>query len=594
MGSNDINIGGDFTNLGVFNSGTGTVIFDGTGISNITGSTSFNNLTCTTPNKVIKFKQGDNFIINGTLNINGQNQGTEIVISSQNSIDRFTIKVNSEQEIYYVNVSYCEVDDTGENIIVSNSINGGNNDDTGPDAHLIISGIATYLSISGNSTMTAGTTNELTITAYDSNNRVATGYNGNYGLIFSGLSNSPNGYKPKIEGTEFDNMPIIVNFNRGISGVGLTTLTAYCAETKTLFVSDGEIDSTGYSLDLTVNPAQASSMQYRVDVSDITAGNIMVPSVEIGLYDEYGNLCTNDSTTQISLSKKSGPGSISVSSPKQAINGIVVFNDITGTQAGQYVLTASSVGLSSIDSSSFNILAGELGYFKVEGIISPHIAGTFTTATVTAYDIYDNIKSNYLGEIVFSSSDRGSNTILPTPYTFTEADNGRHTFTNGIRLTTPGIHWVKVRGDGKEGWQVGIEVEPEYELIDIPQLPQPPQPSIGQQPPIETPEQKIDLPEQRPVKLIDSEDKTKTEEGTKEIIKGRGRGDIFYFRYVDKDNEDLRRRYKKYYKKGKYRTVVIVIEGKVVMAPYDEKGVKEEGSKTLTDGDSSQQEGEVK
>ncbi|MFT5280950.1 MAG: hypothetical protein ACI9AR_000392, partial [Flavobacteriaceae bacterium] len=50
---------------------------------------------------------------------------------------------------------------------------------------------ATYLKVTGGTTMDAGDSNELTITAYDSGDSVATGYTGAKTLTFSGLSDAP-------------------------------------------------------------------------------------------------------------------------------------------------------------------------------------------------------------------------------------------------------------------------------------------------------------------------------------------------------------------------------------------------------------------
>jgi len=44
------------------------------------------------------------------------------------------------------------------------------------------------------------------------------------------------------------------------------------------------------------------------------------------------------------------------------------------------------------------------------------------------------------------------------------------------------------------------------------------------------------------------------------------------------------KKYKKHYTQGKYRTVVIVFEGKVLTAPYSEKGVDEKQGVMVTAG----------
>ncbi len=51
---------------------------------------------------------------------------------------------------------------------------------------------------------------------------------------------------------------------------------------------------------------------------------------------------------------------------------------------------------------------------------------------------------------------------------------------------------------------------------------------------------------------------------------------------------------RKRYPKGKYRTIVVVYEGKVVMTPYDETGLRTDEAVTLVGGQSTAQDGEVK
>src|SRR5205085_1649750 len=56
--------------------------------------------------------------------------------------------------------------------------------------------------------------------------------------------------------------------------------------------------------------------------------------------------------------------------------------------------------------------------------------------TVTASDPYGNTATSYLGTVHFSSSD--SKATLPSDYTFTGTDAGKHTFTLGATLKTAG------------------------------------------------------------------------------------------------------------------------------------------------------------
>jgi hypothetical protein len=72
----------------------------------------------------------------------------------------------------------------------------------------------------------------------------------------------------------------------------------------------------------------------------------------------------------------------------------------------------------------------------VTGITDPITKGTASNVTVTAYDAYDNVATDYLGTIAFTSTDAAI--TKPANYTFIGGDNGAHTFTNGITFNTVG------------------------------------------------------------------------------------------------------------------------------------------------------------
>jgi hypothetical protein len=115
-------------------------------------------------------------------------------------------------------------------------------------------GIPAYLMVTGSSSMDAGESNELTITAYDANGNVATSYTGSQNLIFSGPSSASDGTMPTVEGADVGTSTT-VNFTNGVSDTGAATLIAYRAETTEVDVTDGTIDSFGdpsYDLDLKV------------------------------------------------------------------------------------------------------------------------------------------------------------------------------------------------------------------------------------------------------------------------------------------------------------------------------------------------------
>jgi hypothetical protein len=124
----------------------------------------------------------------------------------------------------------------------------------------------------------------------------------------------------------------------------------------------------------------------------------------------------------------------------------------TGTYLIQTQIAEGNVIDISDDISGVVITPAPIDYFTVQGIENPHTAGDQTTAIVTAYDEFDNIKTDYTGTITFSSSDTKDTRELPENYTFLLDDAGEKTFENLIKLTTASSNaWVRVTGDGKQG-----------------------------------------------------------------------------------------------------------------------------------------------
>lgn len=97
--------------------------------------------------------------------------------------------------------------------------------------------------------------------------------------------------------------------------------------------------------------------------------------------------------------------------------------------------------------------------FTVTGLVSGKPGGTKQSITVTAKDATGATATTYRGTVQFSSTDVHAG--LPRDYTFTAADNGRHTFTSGVTLMTKGTHEVRVRDrttSAIEGAQTGVNV----------------------------------------------------------------------------------------------------------------------------------------
>jgi hypothetical protein len=107
-----------------------------------------------------------------------------------------------------------------------------------------------------------------------------------------------------------------------------------------------------------------------------------------------------------------------VSGPAVAITATdTLTGTITGTQSGILVLPDTSAAT-----------------LQVTDFPNPQTAGVAGSVTITAKTSGGATATGYTGTIKFTSTDGAAN--LPADYTFVAADNGVHTFTGGVTLTT--------------------------------------------------------------------------------------------------------------------------------------------------------------
>jgi hypothetical protein len=124
-----------------------------------------------------------------------------------------------------------------------------------------------------------------------------------------------------------------------------------------------------------------------------------------------------------------------------ADNGVHTFNNVVLKTANSQTITVSDTYFTAITGkATVTVSPLAASTLTVSDLISPSIAGTQETVTVSAKDQFGNIATSYLGKLHFKSSD--GNASLPVDYTFVGSDNGVHTFTNGVTLRTAGSQTV--------------------------------------------------------------------------------------------------------------------------------------------------------
>jgi hypothetical protein len=120
---------------------------------------------------------------------------------------------------------------------------------------------------------------------------------------------------------------------------------------------------------------------------------------------------------------------------------------ITLKTAGMQTITVSDVANGGAAPVTITVLVNPAATSQLSLQVPPRTtAGVPFSITVTALDQFGNVTPSYTGTIQFSSSDTHTGIVLPGPYTFTtggpSADNGAHTFFNGITLETAGIQTI--------------------------------------------------------------------------------------------------------------------------------------------------------
>ncbi|MBA7635960.1 hypothetical protein ES703_43571 [subsurface metagenome] len=335
----------------------------------------------------------------------------------------------------------------------------------------VIPGEASYLKVAGNSTVMAGDSKELTVTAYDAQGNVATGFTGPKNLVFSGPNASPDGTPPTVEDVEIATIPIPVNFTNGISDSGAATLKVYKAEETSV---DVEVDGNGinsfanpdYDYDLTVIPAD--SAQIRVETESDGSG-IVVPeqdvisgssiTVHAVLRDAYDNYVMNEVAEWKLISKQGGV----VDTDLNPVQSYAVF---TGHLVGSAKIRATYDSLTTVDSGTITVNVGPLDHFDFSPIGNKRAQLPFSV-TITAKDVGGNTVTSHAGPNSLSLTQQG--TLIPT---------NTGTFTNGvwtgdvtINETHTGVQ-IQTTSDSNSGTSNSFDVLPPVLLISTaPPLP---------------------------------------------------------------------------------------------------------------------------
>jgi subtilase family serine protease len=216
------------------------------------------------------------------------------------------------------------------------------------------------------------------------------------------------------------------------------------AGTYALQATDGSLTSaTSDSFSITAAaPAQLAFVQ---QPSSATAGNDITPSITVDIKDQFGNLVSS-STSSITLSAESGPGSLSGTTTEAATNGIATFSSVSLTTAGTYTLQASSSGLTSAISSSFNVTAPVPTQLIFITQPADSIAGQTISPALTV-DIEDSEDEVVIADNADVTLSVASGPGNPSGTLTVAATNGVATFAN-VLLDTAGTYTLLASASG--------------------------------------------------------------------------------------------------------------------------------------------------
>jgi Beta-propeller repeat len=305
---------------------------------------------------------------------------------------------------------------------------------------------ATTFAISGfPSPEIAGTPGTFTVTAENVSGGMNTGYTGT------------------VHFTSSDPLAVLqadYTFTASDQGVHTFSATLDTAGTQSIAATDTTYGFVGSETGIAVNPAAASSFILTGYPSPTNAG--LAGTFAVTALDAFGNVATGYAgTVHFTSSDPLAvlPADYTFSA---ADNGIRTFGATLNTTGAQSVSTTDT-STSSVTGTQAAIAVDPASLpaktFTINGFPSSTTAGTAGTITVTARDANGAVAPSYRGTIHFTSGDAQAG--LPADFTFTNADQGVHTF--AVTLKTAGSRFIAATDiaiTNINGSESGIVVKP--------------------------------------------------------------------------------------------------------------------------------------
>jgi hypothetical protein len=297
-----------------------------------------------------------------------------------------------------------------------------------------------FLLVAESSAPTAGSADNLTITAQDAYGNVATSYTGSKSLTFSGASASPGGNQPTVvnsagTATNFGTAAAIT-FAGGVAAVSSSkngVMRLYKSGAASIGVSDGSL-STKAPLEVTVSPAAGSKFVLTATTTTPAAG--AADNLTITTQDAYGNVATSyTGAKSITFSGALASPNGTVPTVSDSSGNDVAFGSTTAIEFSAGVATVNGakngamklykIGSTSVKAGDGSLttptaltvtVAATASRLLLASSATSLTAGGSANLTITALDAYENTVTTYTGSksLTFSGASASPGNNKPT------------------------------------------------------------------------------------------------------------------------------------------------------------------------------------
>jgi hypothetical protein len=276
---------------------------------------------------------------------------------------------------------------------------------------------------------TAGSAIDVTVSALDAFNQVVNDYTGTIHFTTSDMNHVlPDDY------TFLANEQGVHTFT---GGVILRT-----AGSQTVSVNDTATPSAAGSANVSIDPAAADHLFLLQQPTDSTAGEAILPALEVEILDRFNNLTSSLASITMSLGANPGGGTLAGTTTQAAISGIATFVDLSIDKAGEgYTLQAMNSGLTGTISNEFTITPAAADHLFFLQQPTDTVAGQAIAPTVQVeiLDRFGNRTASTADVSIAIGANPGSGTLAGT--TTQAAISGTATF-GDLWIDTTGVGYT--------------------------------------------------------------------------------------------------------------------------------------------------------